>query len=84
LKVAAVCNSANKTERYEALDAARKRQIHVLICTDLAARGLHIGGLTHVVNFDMPPDWVTYLHRAGRVGRLGYSIFISISMPKII
>jgi superfamily II DNA/RNA helicase len=69
--VAAVCNSANKTERYEALDAARKRTIHVLLCTDLAARGLHIGGLTHVVNFDAPQDWVTYLHRAGRVGRLG-------------
>lgn len=43
----------------------------VLLTTDLAARGLDIAGITHVIHFDLPADADTYLHRSGRAGRLG-------------
>ncbi|KAL3911687.1 MAG: hypothetical protein SGILL_007184 [Bacillariaceae sp.] len=43
----------------------------VMLTTDLAARGLDLLGITHVIHFDLPPDADTYLHRSGRTGRLG-------------
>jgi superfamily II DNA/RNA helicase len=43
----------------------------VMMTTDLAARGLDLSGITHVIHFDLPPDADTYLHRSGRTGRLG-------------
>eukprot|EP00980_Cylindrotheca_fusiformis_P007322 scaffold1525_cov142-Cylindrotheca_fusiformis.AAC.122 len=46
-------------------------EFRVMVTTDLAARGLDIAGVTHVVHFDLPSDSDTYLHRAGRAGRLG-------------
>jgi superfamily II DNA/RNA helicase len=45
--------------------------MRVMFTGDLAARGLDISGITHVVHFDLPPDADTYLHRSGRAGRLG-------------
>jgi superfamily II DNA/RNA helicase len=47
--------------------------ISVMLTHDLAARGLDIAGITHVVHFDLPSDADTYLHRSGRAGRLGQS-----------
>ena len=46
---------------------------HVMLTTDLAARGLDITGVSHVIHFDLPPDADSYLHRSGRAGRLGTS-----------
>jgi len=46
-------------------------EFRVLLTTDLAARGLDLLGITHVVHYDLPPDADTYLHRSGRAGRLG-------------
>jgi superfamily II DNA/RNA helicase len=46
-------------------------KLRVLFATDLAARGLDIANVTHVIHFDLPPDADTYVHRAGRTGRLG-------------
>ncbi|CAJ1946269.1 unnamed protein product [Cylindrotheca closterium] len=60
------------SQRAEATDSfSDPSQFRVMLTTDLAARGLDIAGITHVVHFDLPPDADTYLHRSGRAGRLG-------------
>ena len=61
------------SERQEALQKFRKGQVSVLIATDLAARGLDISGLTHVIHVDVPHTIEQYLHRSGRTGRAGES-----------
>jgi len=58
-------------DRQEALESFRKGQSKVLIATDLAARGLDIEGLTHVIHVDVPHTVEQYLHRSGRTGRAG-------------
>lgn len=60
-----------KEERKKALDSFRKGEARVLIATDIAARGLDIEGLTHVVHVDVPRTIEQYLHRSGRTGRAG-------------
>ncbi len=71
VKVAAIGGNGNMEDRKRALENFRKGKINVLIASDIAARGLDIKGITHVVNFDIPEDSKDYLHRAGRVGRAG-------------
>jgi superfamily II DNA/RNA helicase len=61
----------NKFERQIALKHFRKGTANVLIASDIAARGLDIKNLTHIVNFDLPTLPDDYLHRAGRTGRMG-------------
>src|SRR5690625_7026166 len=48
-----------------------ENQIDVLVATDVAARGLHIPDVTHVINYDLPQDAADYVHRIGRTARLG-------------
>ena len=60
-----------KFERQEALESFRKGDSNILIATDLAARGLDIEGLTHVIHVDVPHTVEQYLHRSGRTGRAG-------------
>ncbi|MBS6500116.1 MAG: DEAD/DEAH box helicase [Clostridium sp.] len=71
VKVAAIGGNGKMEDRKRALENFRKGKINVLIASDIAARGLDIKGVTHVVNFDIPEDSKDYLHRAGRVGRAG-------------
>ncbi|WP_051939993.1 DEAD/DEAH box helicase [Phaeacidiphilus oryzae] len=59
--------------REQALRAFRNGKIDVLVCTDVAARGIDVENVTHVVNFQCPDDEKTYLHRIGRTGRAGAS-----------
>ena len=63
----------NKTQnaRQRALDAFRLKHVTVLVATDVAARGIDIEGVTHVINYDMPVDPESYVHRIGRTGRAG-------------
>ena len=68
--------------RGAALDALRNRQVDVLLCTDMLARGVDVRGATHVINASIPADAATYLHRAGRVGRLGGAAGTVVSLPK--
>jgi ATP-dependent RNA helicase RhlE len=56
-------------DRERSLDGFRKRKIRVLVATNVAARGLDIVGVTHVVNFDVPDDPKDYVHRVGRTAR---------------
>ncbi len=63
----------NQAARERSLQDFRDGRINVLIATDVAARGIDIDGVTHVVNYDMPEDAATYLHRIGRTARAGRS-----------
>lgn len=69
IKVAAIGGNNKMEERKKALESFRKGTIQVLVASDIAARGLDIQGITHVINLDIPEDSNDYLHRAGRVGR---------------
>jgi ATP-dependent RNA helicase RhlE len=73
--IGAVAIHGNKSQnaRQRALDAFKKEKIRVLVATDVAARGIDIDGVTHVVNFDMPVEPESYVHRIGRTGRAGAS-----------
>jgi len=57
--------------REKILNRFKKRQISILVATDVAARGLDVIGLTHVVNYALPQDPESYIHRIGRTGRAG-------------
>ncbi|MEK4031158.1 DEAD/DEAH box helicase [Pseudobacillus sp. FSL P4-0506] len=60
-----------KQERANALKRFREGKLTLLFATDVAARGLDIKGLSHVLQFDLPKDTIQYTHRAGRTGRSG-------------
>jgi superfamily II DNA/RNA helicase len=68
---AAVHGDLNQGARERALRAFRAGKIDVLVATDVAARGIDITAVTHVINFDCPEDPETYVHRIGRTGRAG-------------
>jgi len=63
----------NKTQgkRQRALDLFKRDHVQVLVATDVAARGLDIVGVSHVINFDLPASHEDYIHRIGRTGRAG-------------
>jgi superfamily II DNA/RNA helicase len=69
--VAAVHGDLGQGQREQALRAFRSGKIDVLVATDVAARGIDIDDVTHVVNYDCPSDDKTYVHRIGRTGRAG-------------
>jgi superfamily II DNA/RNA helicase len=71
--VAAVAMHGNKTQRQRerALAQFEAYEIDTLVATDVAARGIDVSGISHVVNFDPPHDSETYVHRVGRTGRAG-------------
>jgi ATP-dependent RNA helicase RhlE len=58
-------------ERGRTLDLFRSGRLPVLVATDLVARGIDVAGVTHVVNYDLPDEVDTYVHRIGRTGRAG-------------
>jgi ATP-dependent RNA helicase RhlE len=72
-RIDAVAIHGNKSQnaRQRALAAFRSGDARVLVASDIAARGLDIDDVTHVVNFDIPNEPETYVHRIGRTGRAG-------------
>ncbi|MBS4198300.1 DEAD/DEAH box helicase [Bacillus sp. FJAT-49732] len=60
-----------KNQREKAIKAIRNAEVNLLLATDVAARGLDIEGLTHVIHYDFPNDIDQYVHRSGRTGRMG-------------
>ncbi|EGG17037.1 putative RNA helicase [Cavenderia fasciculata] len=61
----------SQEQREMALEGFKKRKYGVLIATDVASRGIHVEGVTHVINYDMPNNIEDYTHRIGRTGRAG-------------
>ncbi len=73
LKTNALHGDKSQDERLKALDAFKRGEVDVLVCTDVAARGLDIADLPAVFNFDVPFNAEDYVHRIGRTGRAGAS-----------
>src|SRR3990172_1047088 len=63
----------SQNQRDNAMEAFRNKRIRYLIATDVAARGIDVKNISHVINYDMPNDAETYIHRIGRTGRAGAS-----------
>lgn len=68
----AIHGNKSQTARENALRRFKSKQIRVLIATDIAARGIDVDELSHVINFDLPEVPETYIHRIGRTGRAGF------------
>jgi ATP-dependent RNA helicase RhlB len=60
-----------QVKRTKTLERFKSGRIRVLIATDVAGRGIHVDGVSHVVNYDLPEDPEDYVHRIGRTGRAG-------------
>ncbi len=70
-KVGCIHGDKRSRERIRTLDLFKKDKINILVATDVAARGLDIPDVTHVINYDIPQTYETYVHRIGRTGRSG-------------
>ncbi len=68
-KVGTIHGNRSQSQRQQALEGFRRGRYNVLVATDIAARGLDIQGLSHVINFDIPATSDEYIHRIGRTGR---------------
>jgi ATP-dependent RNA helicase DeaD len=79
----ALSGHLSQSAREHVLNRFRRHQIKVLVATDVAARGLDIEDISHVLNYDPPQDPETYVHRIGRTGRAGKTgVAISLITPK--
>ena len=67
--VSALHSDKSQSQRKQAMDHFRTGRIKVLVATDIAARGLDIASISHVINFDIPDSATSYIHRIGRTGR---------------
>ena len=65
----AIHSNRSQNQRLRALNEFREGKIRVLVATDIAARGIDVDGISHVVNYDFPPHHEDYVHRIGRTGR---------------
>lgn len=68
---AAIHSNRTQSQRQRALDGFKEGKFRVLVATDIAARGIDVDGISHVVNFDIPQFAEDYIHRIGRTGRAG-------------
>lgn len=69
----AINGDLSQQQRDKVMDAFRRGHVRLLVATDVAARGLDIDELTHVINYNLPDDPEVYVHRSGRTGRAGKS-----------
>lgn len=69
----AIHGNKSQSARERALAGFKQGRIRVVVATDIAARGIDVKGLSHVINFDLPVDAESYVHRVGRTGRAGKS-----------
>jgi len=69
----AIHGNKNQSQRQRALKQFKDERVRVLVATDVAARGLDIPNVSHVINFDTPQTYEDYIHRIGRTGRAGAS-----------
>ena len=73
IKAEAIHGDKSQNARVRALEGFKNRRINVLVATDIAARGIDVDKLTHVINYEIPETPETYVHRIGRTGRAGES-----------
>jgi ATP-dependent RNA helicase RhlE len=71
VKAAAVHGNRSQKQREQALSQFRSGRVDTLVATDVAARGIDVQDISHVINFDLPGDHDVYVHRVGRTGRAG-------------
>ncbi|MFB2704350.1 DEAD/DEAH box helicase [Marinobacter shengliensis] len=71
VKVSLMSGEIAQNKRLKTLDQFKKGQIQVLVATDVAGRGIHVNGVTHVFNYNLPENAEDYVHRIGRTGRAG-------------
>ncbi len=72
-KALAITGDILQKKRLRILSEFKGGKLPVLVATDVASRGIHVEGVTHVINFDLPQDAEDYVHRIGRTGRAGAS-----------
>jgi superfamily II DNA/RNA helicase len=68
-KATSIQGNLSQQKRQQALDGFKRGTYNILVATDIAARGIDVSGITHVINFDMPSTSEAYTHRTGRTGR---------------
>ena len=73
LKATAIHGDRTQNQRNQALRGFQDRSYRILVATDVAARGIHVEGIAHVVNYDLPQVPEDFIHRVGRTGRAGAS-----------
>jgi ATP-dependent RNA helicase RhlE len=73
IEAEAIHGNKSQTARERALESFRRGAVRILVATDIAARGLDIDGITHVINYDLPNIPESYVHRIGRTARAGAS-----------
>jgi ATP-dependent RNA helicase DeaD len=79
----AIHGDLTQQQRDKVMGLFRDKSIKLLIATDVAARGIDVSGITHVINYELPDDVEVYTHRSGRTGRAGNSgISVSLVTPK--
>jgi superfamily II DNA/RNA helicase len=71
LTAESIHGNKNFNKRQEALGQFKNNKVKILVATDVAARGLDIADVSHVINFDLPATYEDYIHRIGRTGRAG-------------
>jgi ATP-dependent RNA helicase RhlE len=71
VKTAAIHGDRSQNQRNQALRGFQQGSFRVLVATDVAARGIHVDGIAHVVNYDLPQAPEDFIHRVGRTGRAG-------------
>ena len=68
-KAGAIHGNKNQSQRMRILEKFKRSEIQILVATDVASRGLDIPNVSHVINYDLPESYDTYIHRIGRTGR---------------
>src|SRR6202035_878663 len=71
LKTTAIHGNRSQSQRTQALRGFQDGDYRVLVATDVASRGIHVEGIAHVVNYDLPQVPEDFIHRVGRTGRAG-------------
>ena len=70
-KTESIHGNKSQPQRQRALSAFKQGRVNILVATDVAARGLDIPDISHVINYDLPENYADYVHRIGRAGRAG-------------
>ena len=70
-KAVLLSGEVSQEKRIKTLERFRAGQVNILVATDVAGRGIHVDGVSHVINYTLPEDPQDYVHRIGRTGRAG-------------